>query len=91
MLENKVGLHVDHESSVYMVKKTKLLGTIARWVLLIHDFDYKIIHISCILHLVTYYLCRVEKGKPQKFVSNQMFRCTSHIIKFSERNFFITR
>ena len=42
LLEKKVVFHVDHDALKYMVNKPQLNGRIARWVLLLQEFDFTI-------------------------------------------------
>ena len=43
-LGNKVVFHVDHQALVFLVKKPKLEGRLARWMLLLQEFDHTVIH-----------------------------------------------
>ena len=40
LLASKVIFHVDHHALLYMVNKSKIAGRIARWILLLQEFDY---------------------------------------------------
>ena len=51
-MANKVIFHVDHEALLYMVKKSNLSRRMARWVLLLQEFDYTVIHTPCRSHMV---------------------------------------
>jgi transposase InsO family protein len=42
LLGNKVVFHVDHDALKYMVNKPQLSGRIARWVLLLQEFDFTV-------------------------------------------------
>ena len=42
LLGNKVIIHVDHDALKYMVNKPQLSGRMARWVLLLQEFDFTV-------------------------------------------------
>ena len=44
LLGNKVVFHVDPQALVFLVKKPKLEGRLARWMLLLQEFDYTVVH-----------------------------------------------
>ena len=41
-LDYKVTFHIDHDALKYMVNKPQLSGRIARWVLLLQEFDFDV-------------------------------------------------
>ena len=44
LLGNKVIFHLDHQALVFLVSKPKLEGKLARWMLLLQEFGYTVIH-----------------------------------------------
>ena len=44
LLGHKIIFHVDHQALVFLVIKPKLEGRLARWMLLLQEFDYIVIH-----------------------------------------------
>ena len=42
LLGNKVIFHVDHDTLKYMINKPQLSGRIARWVLILQEFDFRV-------------------------------------------------
>ena len=44
LLGNSFVFYVDHQALLYLINKVIILGRLARWMLLLQEFDYKIIH-----------------------------------------------
>ena len=44
LLGRKVTFHIDHSILLYMVNKQDLTGRLARWMLLLQEFDFHIQH-----------------------------------------------
>lgn len=63
VLGNKVIFHVDHQALLYMVSKPELAGRLARWVILLQEFDYSVVHTPGRSHMVADYLSRLENGE----------------------------
>ena len=63
LLLNKVVFFVDHMAIKYLVNKADLSGRLARWVLLLEEFDYKVLHKPGKKHLRADHLSRLE-GEP---------------------------
>ena len=42
LLDYKFKLHIDHGALKYMIKKPQLSGKVARWVLLLQEFDFTV-------------------------------------------------
>ena len=55
--------HVDHQELLYLVNKPDIVGRIARWILLLQEFDYLVIHTLGRSHMVADYLSRLENGE----------------------------
>ena len=63
LLMNKVVFFVDHMAIKYLVNKADLSGRIARWVLLLEEFDYTVQYKPGKKHLRADHLSRLE-GEP---------------------------
>ena len=72
LLSNKVVFHVDHQALIYLIKKPQLTGRLARWMLLLQEFDFSIIHTPGKVHAVADYLSRLENGEPPLGVNDQL-------------------
>ena len=59
----KFTFHVDHSALFYLVSKQELTRKIARWTLLLQEFEFDIIHRPGVQHVVTDYLSRLESGE----------------------------
>ena len=56
--------HVDHSALLYLVNKQALTGRLARWMLLLQEFDFQIQHRPGVQHAVADYLSCLESGEP---------------------------
>lgn len=72
LLGNKVIIHVDHQALIYLVNKPQPTGRIARWILLLQEFDYSVIHRTGREHLVADYLSRLESGEPPEGILDEL-------------------
>ena len=64
LLGRKVTFHIDHSILLYMVNKQDLTGRLARWMLLLQEFDFHIQHRPGVQHVVADYLSRLESREP---------------------------
>ena len=62
LLGKKFTFHVDHAALLYLVSKLSLTGKLARWMLLLQEFDLDIQHRPSMQHVVADYLSRIENG-----------------------------
>ena len=60
LLGKKFTFHVDHMALLYVVSKQVLTGKLARWMLLLQEFDFDIQHRPSSQHVVADYLNRIE-------------------------------
>ena len=64
LLGNRVFFHVDHQALLYLIQKPNLHGRLARWMLLLQEFDFVIIHTPGKEHAVANFFSRIETGEP---------------------------
>ena len=89
LLSNKVVFHVDHQALLYLVKKPQLTGRLARWMLLLQEFDFTIIHTRGKLHAIADYLSRIEHGEEAVGVSDQLPDASIYAIRtFQTENWY---
>ena len=62
LLGKKFTLHVDHATLLYLVSKQSLTGKLARWMLLLQEFEFDIQHRPDTQHAVADYLSRLVNG-----------------------------
>ena len=79
LLGNKVVFHVDHQALLFLVNKPKLEGRLARWMLLLQEFDYTVVHTPGNQHAVADYLSRLENeleapGVPDELPDAALFK-----------------
>ena len=60
LLGKKFTFHVDHSALLYLVSKQELTGKLARWTLLLQEFEFDILHRPRVQHAVADYLSRLE-------------------------------
>ena len=63
LLGHKFSFHVDHSALIYLVSKASLTGKIARWTLLLQEFEFDIYHRPGLQHAVADYLSQLESGE----------------------------
>ena len=61
LLGKKYLLHVDHQAFVYIVNKASLVGKMARWMLILQEFDFVIQHTPGNQNAVVDFLSRLEE------------------------------
>ena len=71
-LGNKVCFHVDHQALLYLIKKPQLVGCLAHWMLLMHKFNFDIIHTLGKLHAIADFLSCLESSEPADGISNEL-------------------
>ena len=84
LLGRKFSFHVDHSTLIYLVSKASLTGKLARWTLLLQEFEFDILHRPGVQHAVADYLSRLESGEsgngvPNKFLDMELFRITAEV------------
>ena len=78
LLGKKFTFHVDHSALLYLVSKQELTGKLARWTLVLQDFEFDILH-RPVQHAIADYLSRLESGEEgtgvkDDFPDAQLFR-----------------
>ena len=97
LLLNPVRFYVDHIAIRYLVNKPDLSGRLARWVLLLEEFDYQVEYKPGKMHKQADHLSRLseeENTKPidDNLVDESLFHISSasawyhHIAKFLKLN-----
>ncbi len=81
---NPVVFFVDHMAIKYLVNKAELSGRLARWVLLLEEFDYTVEYKPGRLHLHANHLSRLleEIGTnpiDDRFIDDNLFLVTSSL------------
>ena len=79
LLGRKFFFQVAHSALLYLVSKASLTNKLARWTLLLQEFEFEIFHRPGIQHAVADYLSRLESGEtgdgfPDKFPDAELFR-----------------
>ena len=82
LLGRKFSFHVDHSALLYLVSKASLTGKLARWTLLLQEFEFEIFRQPGIQHAVADYLIRLDSGEtrdgvPDEFPYAELFRVTT--------------
>ena len=63
LLGKKFSFHIDDLALLYLVSKASLTEKIARWTLLLQEFEFYIFHQPGVQHAVADYLSRLESGE----------------------------
>lgn len=72
LLGNKCVLHMDHEALVYIVNKASLVGKMARWMLILQEFDFVIQHTPGNQNAISDFLSRLEEECPEQGVLDDL-------------------
>ena len=62
LLGRKFTFHVDHSVLLYLVSKQELTRKLARWTLLLQEFEFDILHRPGVQHVVADYLSCLASG-----------------------------
>jgi hypothetical protein len=63
LLRNDFIFFVDHEAILYLVKKLTITGRIAKWLLLLQEFDFKVVYKLGQVHFLPNHLFRINHGE----------------------------
>ena len=82
LLGRKFSFHVDHSTLLSLVSKASLTGKIARWTLLLQEFEFDIFHRLGVQHAVADYVSRLKSGETgdgvrDEFPNAELFRITT--------------
>ena len=81
--------HVDHQALLYLLKKPQLTVRLARWMLLLQEFDFTIIHTPGKLHAIADYLSRIDQGEEVVGVFDQLLDASIFVVQsFKEDNWY---
>ena len=72
LLGNKFVLHVDHQALVYIVNKASIVGKMARWMLILQEFDFVIQHTPGKENAVADFLSRLEEPGTDQGVADDL-------------------
>ena len=79
LLGKKFTFHVEYSALLYLVSKQELTGKLARWTLLLQEFEFDILHRPGVQHAIADYLSRLDSGEDgtrvkDDFPDAQLFR-----------------
>ena len=75
LLGNKFTFHVDHSALVYLVAKQDLHGKFARWMLILTEFKFTVIHMPGKEHAVADFLSLLEVDDLAEDLQGQFAGC----------------
>ena len=80
-VNQKFSFHVDHSALVYLVSKVSLTGKLARWTLLLQEFEFDIYHWPRGQYAVANYLSQLESGDGvrDEFPDTELFKITVEV------------
>jgi hypothetical protein len=70
LLGYKFTFHVDHDVLKYMINKPQLSGRIARWILLLQEFNFTINVRPCKTHANAKFLSRISEEVNQESIDD---------------------
>ncbi len=72
MLGNSYIFFVDHQALLYVVNKPIVIGWIAKWILLLQEFDFKVVYKLSKIHFLLDHLLKISHGKPTEGIDDQL-------------------
>jgi hypothetical protein len=63
---------VDHQALLYLINKAIIIGQIARWLLLLQEFDFKMIFKPSWVHFLLDQLSIINHGEPTIGITHQL-------------------
>jgi hypothetical protein len=72
LLGNSFIFFVNHYALIYMLNKSMVTSQIARWFLLLQEFDLKIVYKPNKVHFLPNHLSRISHGELAKGVDDQL-------------------
>jgi hypothetical protein len=69
-LKNNFIFFVDHQTLLYLVNKPTITSRIAKWLLLLQEFDFKLVYKSGRVHFLPYHLFRICHEEPTEGVDD---------------------
>ncbi len=73
LFENSFIFFVDHQALLYLVNKPIVTSQIAKWLLLLQEFDFKVIFKLGRVHFLPNQLSIINHGEPAIGVEDQLF------------------
>jgi hypothetical protein len=80
LLGNSFTFFVNHQVVLYLVNKLVITCCIARWLLLLQEFDLKVVYKSSWVHFVLDQLFHISHGELVIGVKNQLFNAMLFIV-----------
>jgi hypothetical protein len=71
LLGNSFIFFVDHQTLLYLVNKLTIIGRIAKWLLLLQKFDFKVVYKSSWVHFLLNHLSKISHGEPIERLDDQ--------------------
>jgi hypothetical protein len=71
LLRYKVVFHIDHNALKYMVNKPNLTGRVARWMLLLQEFNYEVKVRPGKQHIIADFFSRIDGPEDHQDIDNR--------------------
>ncbi|MCO5566516.1 hypothetical protein L7F22_020193 [Adiantum nelumboides] len=73
--------HVDHSDLLYLVCQQNLTGRLARWMLLLQEFEFEVIHHPGAQHVVVDYLSCLDSGEPRTRIVDEFLDASLFLMR----------
>jgi hypothetical protein len=73
-------VYVDHQTLLYLVNKPMVTSQIAIWLLLLQEFDFKVVHKPSRIHFVRDHLSQTGHGESITRVKDQLLDTTWFVV-----------
>ncbi|MCO5581181.1 hypothetical protein L7F22_035079 [Adiantum nelumboides] len=81
LLGRRFLFHVDHLALLYLIRQQNLTRSLARWVLLLQEFEFEVIHCARAQHVVADYLSRLDSGEMSIGISDEFLDASLFLTK----------
>ena len=71
ILANHFVFYVDHQALIYLVNRPVVSGKIARWMLLLQEYDFEVVYKPGRNHVMADHLLQIESGEEPSGVQDQ--------------------
>jgi len=81
LLANHFIFYMDHEALLHLINRTIVFERIARWMLLLQEYDFEIVHKLGRQHVVADHLSRISNGEATTGIPNRFLNANLFIVQ----------
>jgi len=73
LLGNSFIFFIDHQALLYIVNKLTVRRWITKWLLMLQEFDFKVVYKLNQVHFLLYHLSKINHGESTKGINEELF------------------